>query len=132
MKVILNKCFGGFGFSHEATMMYAKEKGFELYAYGHNSPDNYFRINNPDDAFLHYYFKKDFGEFPKEINWDEYFRLDGEYREDPVAVAIVEKLGDKASGRFSKLVVVDIPDGMKYVIDDYDGVETLHEEVRVW
>jgi hypothetical protein len=30
------------------------------------------------------------------------------------------------------LVVVEIPDGLDYVIDDYDGFETLHERVEEW
>ena len=47
-------------------------------------------------------------------------------------IEVVEELGEKASGRYGHLVVVEIPDGMDYVIDDYDGIETLHENVKVW
>lgn len=44
----------------------------------------------------------------------------------------VEELGEKANGKYSRLEVVEIPDGLDYVIDDYDGIETLHENVRCW
>ena len=44
----------------------------------------------------------------------------------------VEELGKEASGRNGNLIVIDVPYGMKYVIDDYDGIETLHEDVPVW
>ena len=47
-------------------------------------------------------------------------------------VEVVEELGDKASGFYGKLKVVEIPDGLSYVIDDYDGIETLHEDVPIW
>ena len=117
-------------------MLYAKEKGFPLYSYASNHPDKYYKLSDDaaEDAFLRYYFKKDFGEFPRadELDWDEHFYFNEEYREDPVAISIVERLGDKASGRYSNLKVVDIPDGMKYVIDDYDGVETLREDGPTW
>jgi len=33
MKVILNKCFGGFGISPKAYKLYAEKKGIELYPY---------------------------------------------------------------------------------------------------
>ena len=136
MKVILNKCYGGFGFSHEAIMLFAKEKGITLFPYASNHPNKYSRLSDEeaDNAFLIYYFTEDFGDCPKnsDIDWSKHFYFNDDYRADPVAVSIVERLGERANGRFAKLVVVDIPDGMKYTIDDYDGVETLHEAVPVW
>lgn len=33
MKIILNKCYGGFDVSKEAYMLYAKKKGLSLYQY---------------------------------------------------------------------------------------------------
>ena len=53
-------------------------------------------------------------------------------RNDPILISIVKDLGTKANGSASKLVVVDIPDGLDYVIDEYDGIETLHERVTCW
>jgi hypothetical protein len=44
----------------------------------------------------------------------------------------VEELGDKASGQFAELVVVEIPDGVDYEIDEYDGNEHIAEKHRTW
>lgn len=58
--------------------------------------------------------------------------LDEEHREDTILIEVVEELGEKASGRFGKLKVVEIPEDLDYVIDEYDGIETLHEKVQEW
>jgi hypothetical protein len=34
---------------------------------------------------------------------------------------------DKASGTFSKLIVVDLPDGCEYKIHEYDGMESIED-----
>jgi hypothetical protein len=33
MKIAINRCYGGFGISEEAVMLYAKKKGLTLYGY---------------------------------------------------------------------------------------------------
>jgi hypothetical protein len=43
-------------------------------------------------------------------------------------VAAVEKLGDAASGVLAKLEVVEIPDGVDWELENYDGIETVHEK----
>ena len=44
---------------------------------------------------------------------------------------MIEELGDAASGKYSELRVVEIPDDVAedYMIDDYDGIEILHKKV---
>lgn len=104
MKVVINKCFGGFGLSVEAVEMYAKAKGIDP---GHKV--------------------KTFG--------TEYFSnfYDGDLdRADPDLVQVVELLGEKSWGHCSKLEVVEIPNGVKWDIHDYDGMESIHEVHRVW
>lgn len=44
---------------------------------------------------------------------------------DPALVQVVEELGDKANGVFSKLRVEQLPEGTKYRIDEYDGYERV-------
>lgn len=33
MKVVVNRCYGGFSLSYEAVMEYAKRKGIKIYAF---------------------------------------------------------------------------------------------------
>lgn len=53
-------------------------------------------------------------------------------RADPDLVAVIEELGAKANGRHADLKVVEIPDGIEWEIDEYDGIETIHEIHRSW
>ena len=53
-------------------------------------------------------------------------------RNDADLVAVVEELGLRAGDQSSKLSVVDIPDDVKFTIDDYDGMESIHEIHRIW
>ena len=65
-------------------------------------------------------------------NADLKYGYDYESRNDPKLVECVERLGEEASDQFALLVVVEIPDNIKWGIVDYDGYETVHEEHRVW
>jgi translation initiation factor 2 alpha subunit (eIF-2alpha) len=53
-------------------------------------------------------------------------------RDDPKLVAVVESMGNKANCRFSELKVVEIPEDVQYFIDEYDGIECIRENHRVW
>lgn len=137
-KVILNKCYGGFGVSEEGYRLYAKKLGKELYLYKKNWESykpKFEKVQN-DTSGMSYYFTRDLGDCLDEIDkkdWDEnYLYLDRTCREDSALIEVVEELGEKANTMYSNLKIVEIPDNLDYVIDDYDGVETLHEKVREW
>ena len=53
-------------------------------------------------------------------------------RHHPDLITVIEALGDTANGNSSKLVIIEIPDGVDYVVDDYDGRESIHEQHRSW
>jgi len=62
----------------------------------------------------------------KSDNWDE-------YRADPKLIAAIEKIGlEESSGKYADIGIVEIPDDVKWEIDDYDGIETIHEQHRTW
>ena len=68
------------------------------------------------------------------IPWDGYgydYNADKK-RADPQLVAVVEKLGDDANGNHARLRVVDVPDGVNWRIEEYDGREKIAEEHRIW
>jgi hypothetical protein len=54
-------------------------------------------------------------------------------RNDPILIDVIETLGiKKSNGRFAELKIVDIPDGIKYTICEYDGMEWVAEVHRTW
>ena len=69
------------------------------------------------------------------LEWDGYGYKYSEYdkRADHKLVECVERLGEAAaSGRYASLKVIEIPDGIEYEIQSYDGLESVHEKHRVW
>lgn len=137
-KVVINVCFGGFGLSTEGIMRYAEIKGITLYP----EDGEYARVLGP----TFYTVPKD--QRPKEINWqsatmeeriayNEAAKGQTLYcreieRNDPALVQMVEELGGKASGKCANLRVVEIPDGVAWEIDEYDGNESVHEVHHSW
>ena len=55
-----------------------------------------------------------------------------EMRSDPILVGVVEELGERASDFGSELLVVEIPDGIDWQIENYDGWEWIAEAHRTW
>jgi hypothetical protein len=54
-------------------------------------------------------------------------------RDDPILLQVVDTLGLKAcSGFCSALGIVEIPDDVNWVIQDYDGMEWVAEKHRKW
>jgi len=142
-KIILNKDFGGFSASYKAHKLYAKKKfnvdNIYVYNFEVNHDANlpyktcYRRSDSAKDSVFNCYTIKDLGEVVHDIFDSEYaLNLDESHREDPILIEIVEELGKEASGRYGCLEVVEIPDELvgNYMIDDYDGIETLHQKVQ--
>ena len=92
MKVVINRCHGGFSLSAKAkeilTMILGEEDcyGLELY----------------------------------------------ENRNNPIFVALVEKMGKGINGGSANLEVVEIADGLDYDIEEYDGYESVTEYLSVY
>lgn len=53
-------------------------------------------------------------------------------RDDPALVQVVKELGKEADGCRSALVIVEIPDGVEWQIEEYDGYEHVAEKHRIW
>jgi ABC-type transporter Mla MlaB component len=53
-------------------------------------------------------------------------------RDDADMIAVIEELGDSACSRYSSIKIVDIPDDVDWIIQDYDGIEWVAEKHRTW
>jgi hypothetical protein len=120
MKVVINRCFGGFGLSDQAFELFMNKKGIEF----EKVPAKHsFRDGDSD-----YYSKGHVGEDDHYL----YYLYLCEDRSDPALVAVVEELGEKANRSCSELAVVEVPDDAKWYIHEYDGMEHVAEEHRTW
>lgn len=140
MKVVVNRCYGGFCLSEKACEMIMERKGLGCFKYRQTKYEHRDGVNEytrckifgENDFIFAYYQTVNLGEkinkLPMEINW-YYGNLE---RDDVDLVTVVEELGGEANGKFSELEVVEIPDDVKWEIDDYDGIETIHEVHRSW
>lgn len=113
MKVVINRCWGGFGLSRSAL--------HELRKLGNQCALEETDIGERWDKDKPLVREKYLDSFCSGIN-----------RSDPQLVEVVEKLGEEASAPLARLVIVEIPDGIDYEIDDYDGMESVEEAHRSW
>lgn len=96
-KIVLNRCYGGFGLSNQAHALYK--------------------------------------EATKDVERSKNFYIDEDVsRDDPILIQIIEEMGvSAASGLYSKLEIIEIPDDAgDWTIMEYDGVEWVAEKHRTW
>ena len=103
MKVVINRKFGGFDLSQEALIELQKRL----------TPDSEIAINEevwPDNP-----------EAPSKlfVLWDHEVST----RSNPQLIEVVEELGSRANGSYAALKIVEIPDDVDVVIEEYDGDE---------
>jgi hypothetical protein len=117
MKVVINRCYGGFGLSDEAIMRYAELKGINLVMEPSDSKimgATFYVDGIKDDA--HYF---------------SYYDLSND-RSDPFLIQVVEEMGDKVNGFASELRIVEVPEEVEWTIEEYDGIEWVAEKHRTW
>lgn len=139
MKVVVNRCHGGFSLSQKAIVRYLELIGKQCFTYI-EVKDRFVKTDNENPAEsvlgLNYTFTEDCGESFSRNDWDKYttsyfYHRDIE-RNDPALIQTVQELGEEANGRFAELEIVDIPDDIKWCISEYDGYETVEEQHRSW
>jgi hypothetical protein len=109
VKIVINKCHGGFSLSDKAVKLYGKMKGLNL----KKKKDEYGRKD--------YY-----------INGEDFFSDIDIERDDPILIDVILQLGEEANGSCAKLKIVEIPDDVEYDIKEYDGLEWIAEKHRTW
>lgn len=121
-KVILNGCYGGYCWSHDAILEYLKRAGKKNIKYVSDPWDPRNEIPETKDAYLG----------PNGIFVNLY--VDGEFfsereidRTDAIAIALLEEKGSEfCSGSSAKLYIDEYDDSLfRYWINDYDGAEQL-------
>lgn len=137
MKIVINKCYGGYNLSELACFALAERKGLTLYPEGKGLFVTYWTVPESERPA-----KLNYGEWynqPEELRkaYNEAYRTSTfstcpEDRTDPDLIAVVEELGAKASGRFAQLVIIEIPDDVEWEIEEYDGIEWVSEVHRTW
>lgn len=118
MKVVINACFGGFSLSVKAVKRIRELGGCEH-----------------KETLLGELYPDGSGPCERLENWEH--NIDHTYCDDnaracPLLVKVVEELGKEANGTCAELKVVEIPDGIEWEIDEYDGMETVDEKHRSW
>lgn len=53
-------------------------------------------------------------------------------RDDQLLIDVIESLGEKANGFCADLKIIEIPDDVKWQIEQYDGKEWVSEVHRIW
>jgi hypothetical protein len=53
-------------------------------------------------------------------------------RNDPILIEVIEELGETANGSYAELKIVEIPDDINWVIQEYDGIEWVAEVHQTW
>lgn len=146
---VINACYGGFGVSKRAEVMYLQKKYPDATVYAWYSDDTFVPITVgelPDESTSRFpldvpyiYASKakhlssydellaedDKDEFS--INWN-----DPELRKDPILVDVVKELGAQACTACSQPKVVEVPADADVYIEYDDGLETIHEKHRIW
>lgn len=131
MKVVINTCYGGFRISTTATKELIKrgckaiitESAAEYYGdykttFKQKDVGDGYTVEGPLESVL----RKD-----GVVYW-----FDNSKRTDPDLIAVVESLGNAASASLAELKIVEIPDGIEWEIDEYDGRERVEESHRSW
>ena len=146
-KIVINRCFGGYGLSGAAFELIAKKLGKECHWFALEWTEGNRRLvpvsgfSAKDTRLKQAFDRSDFSEVylptlrPEDRNslWKAHSIPDfRDQRDNPILVAVVEELGDNACSSHAELRVVEIPDGVKWVIEEDDGREWVSEAHQIW
>jgi hypothetical protein len=140
MKIVINRCFGGYGLSHQAVMRYLDLNGITVYpeqSEGHwkfwtywlVKPEGRFEVKENEEFYA---MSMEERQAHNQKYSDETFGDRDISRNDPVLIQVIEELGDAANGEHAELAIVEIPDDVEWEISEYDGREHVAEKHRVW
>jgi len=137
-KIATNRRHGGFSLSEKAMERYAEIKGLNLY------PDKsrygitvYWTVPESDRTGIipdNEFFEASQNERKKSNERQRELTICNRNfeRNDPILIQVIEELGEAANGRCAALEITEIPDGVEWQIEEYDGFEHVAEKHRTW
>jgi len=116
-RIVINRCFGGFCFSDEGYEWLIAEKKWTVTTW--NDEGEY---TDPDAQIVEM----------SELSFKHYGLVANDsapkFRTNPDVIEMIEKLGKRASDSVvSDIQIVEVPDDIDWVIDEYDGKERIRE-----
>ena len=112
--IVINRAYGGFSLSRSGILLYLELAGI---AYTLEPQSDRDKQNRLGDRIV--------------VNGVDFESRDIE-RNDPALVATVRRLGSKANGDYATLKVIEVPSGVEWQIQNYDGREWVAEKHRTW
>ncbi len=115
MKIVINRCYGGFGLSDMAFENLLNRKRILFETEDRNGSKHYYEAGHLGDG--------------------KYFLYDREFvsdRSDADLVAVVEELGVKSNAYCALLAIANVPDDVDWYIEEHDGMEYVAEAHRTW
>jgi len=121
MKIVLNKCYGGFHISDEGYEWLLKNKNWKCTTLGKdgewkNSNAKIYKSEEDIPFGGKYYFTSD----------------DRGFRTNKDVIEMVKILKEKASFQTSKIEIIEIPDNVDYEIEEHAGIEHVAEKHNTW
>ena len=111
MKIVINACFGGFSVSKKALLRLRelKEK---------TALEDCLEGETFNDGSI------------CDFDHDSYCR--DIPRDSKLLLQVINELGEDANGSRAKLSIVEVPDGVDWQIEEYDGSEHVAEQHKTW
>lgn len=152
MKVAINTCYGGFSLSPKAVARLAEFRGKKAYFFRSHFNKPYEPISAEEAEGTMFWkafttpnpppnpsgLAKGRGKWQAGVDALE-AKIEAESidsrpddRSDPFLIQVIAELGKEADGACARLSVIEIPDGVDYEIEEYDGLESIHERHRSW
>lgn len=141
MKIVVNTCYGGFSLSHEGCLRYLELAGKKVWL---EENEKYKSIGPtywlvPKEERVEDLSSKEWHKLSleqriahNEAQKGQTFYCRDLMRDDPILVRVVEEMGEKANGSCASLDIREIPDGIEWQIEEYDGREWIAEKHRTW